>query len=294
MSAEPLWQVVVTVDKEDVEAADDALSEAGALSISSFEQDSGPIWRVEALFADEPSRDALTSHLTGGLGREKASAMGLTIEPMPDRDWVTESLAGFPPIPVAGFWIHGSHNEPPDKTRIPILIDAGPAFGSGEHATTEGCLLAIDALAGKRTVARALDMGCGSGILAIAMAKRWPDAVILGVDNDAPSVRFAREASDMNNVTGTVRIAEGDGYRAPEVAELGPFDVIAANILFRPLVAMAPDLADNLVPDGVAILSGLLVDQATRVIAAHEDHGLSLEDRHDLRGWATLVLEKRS
>jgi ribosomal protein L11 methyltransferase len=218
--------------------------------------------------------------------------MDLTVEPLAARDWVSENLKAFPPIAVAGFWIHGGHTRAPDATLTPIVIDTGPAFGSGEHATTEGCLVAIDDLAGKRTVGRALDMGCGSGILAIAMVKRWPDAIVLGVDNDPPSVRFAREAAVANGVAGTVRIVEGDGYLAPEVAELGPFDMIAANILSRPLIAMAPDLARHLAPGGNAILSGLLVDQAARVIAAHEDLGLDLTGRRDLRGWATLVMAK--
>jgi ribosomal protein L11 methyltransferase len=282
------WQVTLTVDRGDVEAADDLLTEAGALSVSSFELDDGPAWRVTALFTEAPSRDDLAELLPGKTPAE------IVIEELEDRDWVTENLAGFPPIPIAGFCIHGSHAEPTDKTLTPILIDAGPAFGSGEHATTEGCLIAIDRLNAKNhAVAGALDMGCGSGILAIAIAKRWPEARVLGVDIDAPSVRFAQDAAAANGVVRTITIVEGDGYRAPEVIEAGPFDLIAANILSRPLIAMAPDLAHHLVPGGVAILSGLLSDQAPEVIAAHERQGFDLADRLDLRGWATLIMHKR-
>jgi len=287
LTSTAFWQVTLTADKGAVEAIDEALSDAGALSVSSFEEGDGPVWRVTALFPDKPSRDDVASWLGGAMPSD------LAIEHLPDRDWVSESLAGFPPIAVAGFCIHGSHASPTDGNLTPILIDAGPAFGSGEHPTTEGCLLAIERLAEDRqSVARALDMGCGSGILAIAIAKRWPNATVLGVEIDAPSVRFARDAVAANGVAATVRIVEGDGYRAREVAELTPFDLIVANILSRPLIEMAPDLARHLAPGGVVILSGLLVDQATEVLAAHQNQGLLSVSRNDLRGWSTLVLRK--
>ena len=127
-----------------------------------------------------------------------------------------------------------------------------------------------------------------------AIAKRWPDADVLGVDNDAPSVRFAREAVVANGVGDQVTIFEGDGYSAVEVTSHGPYDLIAANILLRPLVAMAGDLASHLAPSGTAVLSGLLVDQAEAAVAAHEERGLVLVDRHDLRGWTALAMRKHS
>ena len=291
-SDKSFWQVAVTAEKAEVEAIEELLSEAGAEAISSFEQEPGPSWHITALFADEPSRDELVGRLTVIFRAKPVADIGLAIEYLAARDWVSENLKSFPPLAVAGFWIHGGHTRPPDGTLTPILIDAGPAFGSGEHATTEGCLIAIDVLAGKHTVRRALDMGCGSGILAIAIAKRWPDAAVLGVDNDPPSVRFAREAVMTNGVAETVKIADGDGYQATEVAALGPFDLIAANILSRPLIAMAPHLARHLRVGGSAILSGLLVNQAAGVVSGHENHGLELVDRQDLRGWTTLVMGK--
>ena len=288
MSESTFWQVTLTVDRSEVDVIDDALSEAGALSVSSFEEGGGPLWRIAALFADEPSLGDLAACFGGDAPAD------LTIEHLPERDWVSENLAGFPPIVVAGFCIHGSHARPTDKSLTPIRIDAGPAFGSGEHATTEGCLVAIDRLAADgRRVTRALDMGCGSGILAIAIAKRWPGARVLGVDIDAPSVRFAQEAVAANGVAAHVSIVEGDGYRAPDVARCGPFDLIVANILSRPLIEMAPDLARHAASGGTAILSGLLVDQAAQVIAAHEKQGLALVRRADLRGWATLEMALR-
>ncbi|MEM7120877.1 MAG: 50S ribosomal protein L11 methyltransferase [Pseudomonadota bacterium] len=292
MTDQLLWQVTLVAAKADVETVDDVMSDAGAHSISSFEADGGPSWRVTALFADEPAHDALVNALIAALGPETGAIDDLDIAQLEPRDWVSENLAAFPPLAAAGFWIHGSHTDAPDNDLIPIVIDAGPAFGSGEHATTEGCLIAIDTLAATTKVSRALDMGCGSGILAIAIAKRWPDAAVLGVDNDRPSVRFAREAVATNGVAEQVTIAEGDGYSAAEVDSRGPYDLIAANILLRPLVAMAADLACHLAPGGTAVLSGLLVDQADAAVAAHEKHGLVLVDRHDLRGWTALVMTR--
>lgn len=292
MTDQLLWQVTLVAAQADVETVDNVLSEAGAQSISSFESDGGPSWRVNALFADEPAHDVLVNALVAALGPETRVVDDLDIALIEPRDWVSENLAAFPPLAAAGFWIHGSHTKAPDNDLIPIVIDAGPAFGSGEHATTEGCLIAIDALAATTKTSRALDMGCGSGILAIAIAKRWPEASVLGVDNDPPSVRFAREAVAANGVADQVTIVEGDGYSAAEVAAHGPYDLIAANILLRPLVAMADDLARHLAPGGTAVLSGLLVDQAEAAMAAHEDCGLVLADRHDLRGWTALVMKK--
>lgn len=292
MTDQLLWQVTLAAEPGDVEAIDAVLSDAGAQSISSFEDDGGPSWRVTALFADEPAHNALVDALVDALGAETHVIDDLDIAQLEPRDWVSENLAAFPPLAAAGFWIHGSHTDAPDNDLTPIVIDAGPAFGSGEHATTEGCLIAIDALAANIQVARALDMGCGSGILAIAIAKRWPDATVLGVDNDPPSVRFAREAVAANGVAAQVTISESDGYASEDVASNGPYDLIAANILLRPLVAMAGDLAFHLAPGGTAVLSGLLVDQAEAAATAHEQQGLVLIDRHDLRGWTALVMRK--
>ena len=292
MTDQLLWQLTLVAAQADVETVDDVLSEAGAQSISSFESDDDRSWRVTALFADQPSHDELVNALVAALGAETRAVDDLDIAQLEPRDWVSENLAAFPPLAAAGFWIHGSHTDAPDNDLIPIVIDAGPAFGSGEHATTEGCLIAIDELAATTKISRALDMGCGSGILAIAIAKRWPEAGVLGVDNDTPSVRFAREAVATNGVTDQVIIVEGDGYSVPDVASHGPYELIAANILLRPLVAMSADLASHLAPGGTAVLSGLLVDQAKAAASAHEQQGLALIDRHDLRGWTALVMRK--
>ena len=171
-------------------------------------------------------------------------------------------------------------------------MDAGAAFGSGEHATTQGCLLALAALRdGGFHPANALDMGCGSGILAIAAVKLH-GCLALAVDSDPRAVAFAREAVRRNGAARRVAVRSGDGYAAPGVGERAPYDLAFANILAGPLIAMAPDLAAVLKPGGVAILSGMLADQADAVRDAHRSAGLAPFDRRDLRGWSTLTMTK--
>ena len=290
-STEITWQVSLTLDEADVAAADATLEEAGALAVTTFELEPGGAWSITALFDAEPSVASLTLALKqtlGGTGILKP----LAVEAVAARDWVAETIRAFPPIPIGPFWVHGSHVAPPDATRIPLLVDAGIAFGSGEHATTEGCLLALAALADEGIrPANVLDMGCGSGILAIAAVK-LTDCEVLAVDIDAASVDFAREAAAANGCARRITAVAGDGYATPEVAERTPFDLILANILANPLIAMAPRLAACLAPGGRAVLSGLLVEQADAVAAAHRAEGLHLAVRNDLRGWTTLVMTR--
>jgi ribosomal protein L11 methyltransferase len=284
-----IWEVSLTLDATVVPAVDAAFEEAGALSVASFEIEEGGSWTMTALFEGEPSIEGLSATLAQTLG---GTSPALSLAAVEDRDWIAETVRAFPPIPIGPFWVHGSHAAPPDATRIPLLIEAGIAFGSGEHATTEGCLLALARLGEEgRTPRHALDMGCGSGILAIAAVKLY-DCAVLAVDIDAASVAFAREAAAANGCAGRIALQAGDGYAASEVAGRAPFDLVMANILANPLIAMASDLARVLAPGGTAILSGLLVEQAPAVIAAHEAAGLTLLRQDDLRGWTALVMAR--
>ncbi|MGH6979877.1 MAG: 50S ribosomal protein L11 methyltransferase, partial [Stellaceae bacterium] len=164
------------------------------------------------------------------------------------------------------------------------------AFGTGEHATTRGCLLATDHV--KRPPRRILDMGCGTGILAIAAAKLWHRDV-LATDIDPESVRVTRVNAKVNGVANAVRAEISPGYRHREIARRAPFNLVLANILARPLMDMAPDLARVLAPGGMAVLSGLLARQEAAVLAAHRAQGLYLVTRIALEGWHTLVVANR-
>ncbi|MBN35088.1 MAG: 50S ribosomal protein L11 methyltransferase [Rhodospirillaceae bacterium] len=285
------WQVSVTLAKEMVEATDAAFEEAGALAVTTFELEPDGVWSVAALFYEQPHIDTLQAQIAQALGAT-AAVMPLAIEEVAGRDWVAETVEAFPPLPIGPFWIHGSHVGPPDLDRIPILIDAGIAFGSGEHATTEGCLLALGSLRDRGFhPANTLDMGCGSGILAIGAVKLY-DCEVLALDVDPASADFARDAATANCAAQRITAMAGDGYATSEVDARAPYDLILANILANPLIAMAPDLARVLKPGGITILSGMLSSQADAVQQAHQAAGLTLVERGDLRDWSTLTMMK--
>jgi ribosomal protein L11 methyltransferase len=193
-------------------------------------------------------------------------------------------------VTAGRFVVHGSHaRDDLPAGAVPIEIDAGLAFGSGEHATTRSCLTAIDQLARRHRFARVLDVGCGSGVLAIAAAKSWP-AEVLGVDNDPIAVRIASANAALNGVGHRVRTVLAEGYAHSLVRRRRPFDLILANILADPLIELAPALRASLAPGGYAVLSGLLDRQADAVVAAHRRQGLRLLGWAQEGPWMALVL----
>jgi ribosomal protein L11 methyltransferase len=211
---------------------------------------------------------------------------------MPDIDWLKRNQESFPPMRIGRYFIHGSHIETPVPAgSIGLLIDAATAFGTGEHATTHGCLLALDRLVRQGKRGRILDMGTGTGILAIAAAKSWR-VPVLACDIDGNSVKVAAENVGLNQVAGLVMCRQSDGYASRAVRINAPYDLIFANILARPLASMAPDLARHLAPGGVAILSGLLAGQEPYVAAAHRAQGLAFMGRIQRQGWHTLIFTK--
>jgi ribosomal protein L11 methyltransferase len=222
------------------------------------------------------------------------------VEPLPSRDWLAENRRSFRPIAAGRFLVHPSHDRPLAPGRIALCVDAGEAFGSGEHATTLGCLLAIDALGRRwprgRGIARrgrrgrAADLGCGTGILALAMALHWR-APVLAIDLAPEAVRVARANARRNGAGALVRTLHADGFAARTAR--GPFDLIAANILQRPLVRLAPALAARLRRGGRAVLSGFYADQAQAVIAAHRARGLALERRIAIGAWSAVTMRRK-
>ncbi|MGH6989978.1 MAG: 50S ribosomal protein L11 methyltransferase [Stellaceae bacterium] len=265
---------------ERVAAAVDDICETASL----FE--AGALWRVEGLSRRKPDIALLDVALA--LVRQDGAPPAVRLEKMPVRDWLAENQAGFPPIRAGRFFIHGSHWQGRvPQGAIPIVIDAATAFGTGEHATTQGCLAAIGRMAQRPR--RILDIGCGTGILAIAAAKRWR-LPVLATDIDPEAVRVARINAHRNGVANLVRVEEAASYRHAEIRRRAPFDLVFANILARPLVAMAPSLRHMLAPGGIAVLSGLLARQEATVLAAHRAQGLYLHRRFALEGWHTLAV----
>ncbi len=214
------------------------------------------------------------------------------VKPVEARDWVAENRASFQPIRAGRFFIHPTFYEgrPPAGAQS-IALDAATAFGSGSHGTTKGCLLALDRIARRRRPRRILDMGCGSGILAIAMAKAWKRPV-LAVDIDDEAVRVTAENARRNGVGNYVNTGAGPGFAAPIMQGKRDFDLIVANILARPLIAMAPSLARALSPGGEVVLSGLLTHQENQIVAAYRAQGLALVRRDRIDNWSTLVLKQ--
>ena len=212
--------------------------------------------------------------------------------PVADQDWVTATSLRLPPIAAGRFVVHGSHaREALPDGLIPIEIDAGVAFGSGEHATTQSCLQAIDALARRRRFRRVLDVGCGSGVLAIAAAKCWP-ARVLAVDNDPIAVRVAARNFEINGVADHARAVVADGYRHVSVRRAAPFDLILANILANPLIEFAPALRQIWRRVATRSCPGCSIARRRRWLRRMSRQGLRLAGRIDQGPWTALILRR--
>jgi ribosomal protein L11 methyltransferase len=216
-------------------------------------------------------------------------------EELPDTDWVAENQRSFRPFEVGPFWVHPSHvADGIPAGLLPLQIDAGLAFGTGTHATTRGCLRLLATLDPGET-ANAVDVGTGSGILAIAMAKLWQRKV-LGGDNDAEAVEVAQENAGLNSVGDLCRFVHAIGLDAPELEGCAPYDLVVANILAGPLAELSDSFAASIRPGGRVLLSGLLVEQAADILAVYGQRGFVYEHRADLETggawWRTLLLRR--
>ncbi len=212
---------------------------------------------------------------------------------VPDLDWVAISQAALPPVAAGRYVIHGSHDRGRVGGRIhAIEIEAGEAFGTAHHATTLGCLEAIDRLARCRTFRNVLDLGCGTGVLAIAAAYALPAARVVASDIDPEAVRVARSNARLNGGAGRIEAVVADGLGAPALRRRQPYDLVVANILANPLIALAPQLARAIRPGGLAVLSGLLVEHGPQVVAAYRASGFDVVSVRHIVGWTTLVLKR--
>lgn len=287
-----IWRITFRVPEAVTETAEIVLSRfAGAISSSAAVNDAD--WMVEGFSEVEPDRQSIetaVAALAADIGIETPT---VRFDLEPTIDWLTHNLEAFPPVLWARFWIAGTHvTDPMPHGMTPLRIDAGTAFGSGEHPTTGGCLTLIDRLAKRRrTVRRVLDMGCGSGILGIAAAKTWQSSIIAS-DLDPESVRVTQRHAAVNQVSDVVDTCVSDGYKAAAIRRAGPFDLIIANILARPLARLSKDLSAHLRPDGHAIISGLLSRDGPWMKACHRYHGLHVVDQVEINGWLTIMLRR--
>jgi len=292
MTSRPaVWRISLVVPRPAAEAFAEALEGLAGAVTWPAEEAGGPEVRLDAFMADEPEAAALRRALDGAAAARGVAAPTPDVVWLPPRDWLGDNRRAFEPFAIGRYFVHGSgFHGPFPAARLAIEVDAGLAFGSGRHESTAGCLMALDRLAHRR-IRRVLDMGCGSGILAVAAARTWP-ARVLAADVDPAAVRVAAANARANGVAARVRVVLGDGYAARPIRRRRPYDLIVANILAGPLRRMAPDLARGLRPGGVAVLAGFVVGEAGRVLEAHRRVGLVLAGHVDVGGWRTLVLRR--
>ncbi|MGY2904429.1 50S ribosomal protein L11 methyltransferase [Bradyrhizobium sp. URHC0002] len=270
----------------------DALTEIffeGQAAIAAFERPDGQ-WDVTVYFAEPPDQPLVREIVANAAGADIAG--GIAFDTVEAKDWVKASLEDLVPVPAGRFVVHGQH----DRARIApnklgIEIEAALAFGTGHHGTTRGCLLLLDHVLKAWRPRRVLDLGTGTGVLAIAAARALHEKV-LASDIDPLSVQVARENARLNVSGHLVQAIRATGFSAPQFARAAPFDLVLANILANPLRQLATPMARHLAPSALVILSGLLTHQAPGVIAAYRARGLVPVRHLRIEGWSSLLLRK--
>jgi ribosomal protein L11 methyltransferase len=259
----------------------------GQAAIAAFEGPDGR-WNITVHFAEAPDQASIRELVSLAAGVEVAR--GITFDTVEAKDWVKTTLEGLVPVRAGRFIVHGSHDRAKvAPNQLGIEIEAALAFGTGHHGTTRGCLLLLDHVLRAYRPRRVLDLGTGTGVLAIAAAKALQGKV-LASDIDPLSVLTARENARLNGAGNWVQTIQASGFSAPEFADRGPFDLVLANILANPLKQMATPMARHLARSAVVILSGLLPPQANGVIAAYRARGLVLLKHLQIEGWSSLLM----
>ena len=283
MPSPPLWKASVALSK--TQAADTAAAlelDGSAQAVLIVEEPFADGAVVEALYTDEPDA-AYLSRITG---------LQITVAPLPDQDWIKLSQEGLPPVRAGRFFVYGAHDAGTvPHGVIPMKIEAGLAFGTGHHETTALCLAVLSELDNKRAFRNVLDLGCGTGLLAIGAAKLWKRPV-LASDIDPVAVDVTRDNARANDVGPLVRAVTADGLTNPILAGGAPYDLLIANILAGPLTQLAPSIVKSLAPGAMLVLSGLLRNQEALVTSFYRD--LRFIGRRRDGPWSALVLEKPS
>jgi ribosomal protein L11 methyltransferase len=279
-------------DEQSARRISDLLSESldeSEAAVAAFEGPTGR-WDITVHFADAPDRDTIRELVRLAAGEEAARAIQFdTVEP---KDWVRATLDELVPVHAGRFVVHGQHDRAKvAPNRLGIEIEAALAFGTGHHGTTRGCLLLLGGVLKAHRPRRVLDLGTGTGVLAIAAARTLRDQV-LASDIDALSVKVAAENARLNGVGPFVEVTWGNGFSARLLRQRRPFDLVLANILANPLRQMATQMSRHMAGGGRVILSGLLSAQAPSVIAAYRARGLILERHIRIEGWSSLLLHK--
>ncbi|MFT7432719.1 MAG: ribosomal protein L11 methyltransferase [Alphaproteobacteria bacterium] len=280
------WKATAAINENDIPTYEEILSPLDAAVDTGKENGQ---WMLNAFFTNAQTEEnilrafAIADDVSG-------HRLNVTLSPVHDEDWQEKMKREFPPLEVAGYFIH-TFDEVVPEGMTELKIPAGMAFGTGEHPTTSGCLTLFEELVDEHTFKNILDMGCGSAILAMAAAKKY-GTPCMAVDIDAPSVVVAQENCDFNKVSDKVTCAFSDGFQSDIVQSKAPYDLIFANILANPLIEMSEALSNTMEEGGAAILSGFLVTQKDAVIKAYEDQGLTLLNDITIGDWVAATVVK--
>lgn len=302
------WKIKLKVAQDLIPTIEEmiyGLGEDDFPTLSDFEIIEGDNIRLlEAFFTVRPDLGLFKARLSDILPSFDLSKSDITLTEIADKDWVSESQKLLQPVDTGLFFVYGAHDaDKIPEDRIGLLVEAGQAFGTGQHETTHGCLLAIEDLSrdltGDKTPKTALDLGCGSGLLALAMSRLWPITIVASdIDPIATEITLlnakANQVQIVRAQSGKAGIAAltSDGFSDTELGQAGPYEVIVANILAKPLQDMAPDIVANLSEAGTLILSGLLASQEAAVCAAYGNQGMELIKRYMRGEWHSLMLRR--
>jgi len=281
-----MYRVHCQLDRAEAERLSDTLTnlDPSPASAVSVEEVSKVSWSLDAFCTSED-----LAHETASIIVRESPAARASVQKLDDKDWVAESLSGLPAVHAGPFVVAGAHELKNVRGgKIPVWIEAGPAFGTGHHGTTKGCLESLALLARRGPLGKVLDIGTGSGVLAIAAVKAGATSA-LGSDLDFDSIRIARENAKNNSAGRRLKLLYARGADHQMIRSGGPYDLVLANILARPLVGLAPNIAKLVRTGGRVILSGLLTHQEPQVRAAYSGQGLLLVNRRRINGWSTLT-----
>ncbi|WP_353645461.1 50S ribosomal protein L11 methyltransferase [Mesorhizobium sp. WSM2239] len=290
MTQTRLYLTTGRTDAARIFAAFEAAFEEDGFPIAVLEMDEARDIQEISLYADGDI-DEIEQRMHAGLG-ELSLPKAIEREILPDVDWVARSLEGLKPVRAGRFFVHGSHDRQKRRSGdIAIEIEAGLAFGTGHHGTTAGCLEVLEEVARREQPRNALDLGTGSAVLAIALAK-FSHIPVLATDIDPIAIKVATDNVRLNGVSSLVETATAPGFHHPVFSRRGPFDLIVANILARPLMRLAPQMARHLTPGGSIVLSGILARQRNAVLAAYAGQKFRHLRTLEREGWVTLHLKR--
>jgi ribosomal protein L11 methyltransferase len=297
------WKLTLPCTKAEAEALTGEVSELGALEpppvlmTSEPDPDRPDDWQLDAYFEEKPDSRAILAIRSLV---PSAAALPAALGEVEEQDWVTLSQQGLEPIRAGRFFVHTpAHRDKVPADAIALEIDAGRAFGTGQHETTSGCLVALTRLkAAGLNLKSIADVGTGTGLLAFAAARLWPCARVTASDIDPISIEVTAENAAINRVPlgrarGQIELAVAPGLDHPRLAARAPYDLLIANILAAPLIDLAPSLSAAVEPGGRVILAGLLRTQADAVLAAYRRQGFTLAFAVEHGDWPTLTLRKR-